>query len=59
TNNQLNITIRNKTELANLLGVERQSLLRELKNLAQEGYLESNKKQVIVKNYEYFAKLVD
>lgn len=53
------LIIKSKTELANLLGVERQSLFRELKNLENEGYLELNKKEVILKNLTYFASLVD
>lgn len=52
-------TIKNKTYLADLIGVERQSLSRVFKDLQSKDYLSYDKNLIIIKDFYYFQKLIE
>jgi|SRR5690554_3318944 len=59
TKSNLSCKIKNKTHLADLIGVERQSLLRVLKKLQDKNCLVFNKNDIYIKDYHYFQKLIE
>lgn len=54
----LTCTIDSKTQLANFIGIERQSLFRVLKKLQDKNYLIFNKNSITIKNFQYFQNLI-
>ncbi|HEY8364567.1 MAG TPA: Crp/Fnr family transcriptional regulator [Haloplasmataceae bacterium] len=59
SNNNLTCNIKNKTYLADILGVERQSLLRVLKKLQSDNCIIYNKKEIKILNLSYFRNLIE
>jgi CRP-like cAMP-binding protein len=51
--------ITTKTELAEFLGVERQSLIRELNKLKEKLVIDYNKQYIMIINYDYIISLID
>lgn len=57
--NNLICKLNTKSDLANFLGVERQSLIRELNNLKSKNILSYDKKNIYLKDITFFEKIVN
>ncbi|QVK18721.1 Crp/Fnr family transcriptional regulator [Mycoplasmatota bacterium] len=59
TENNFTYEIDTKTHLAELIGVERQSLIRELNNLQKNNRLFYDRKHIYIKDFYYFKQLIE
>lgn len=59
TENQLICKLKSKTYLAEFLGIERQSLIRELNYLKTKNFIEYDKKNIYIRDFFYFSSLIE
>lgn len=59
TENNLTYKIDSKTHLAEIIGVERQSLIRELNRLKENNRLFYDRKFIYIKDFHYFKQLTE
>ncbi len=57
--NNLNCHIASKTQLAEIIGIERQSLIRVLNQLRDKGCLSYDRHNIYLKNVAYFKQLIE
>ncbi len=56
---QLICKLKSKTYLASFLGIERQSLVRELNNLKNKKLIDYDRKNIYIKDFSYFNQLIE